>query len=157
MTAAVRADEFLVRAQQNAVVRYGHLRRPKNPHRARQAGLTASACDSRPGRSVSVSYHLEMGVNEITFEDFVALVREPLVILDVEPAFQHKDGECARFMRPPLIAELQLLTPSTARLSISAHGELIRTIELPLTHDAVWLAWNGIVAIFDAHDVMSGA
>ena len=88
-----------------------------------------------------------MGVLE--FDDFVLAVREPLCVLDIDPPFQHQPGEVARFMWPPHLAELHLVDASHVRLSISAHGELIRTVELPLTDDAVWLCWNGIVAIFE--------
>lgn len=88
-----------------------------------------------------------MGVR--SFDDFVLAVREPLEVLEVEPAFQHKPGEVGRFMWPPYCAELHPVDASHVRLSISAHDELIRTVELPLTDDAVWLCWNGIVAIFE--------
>lgn len=76
-------------------------------------------------------------------------VREPLAVLDVEPAFQHRLGEFARFMQPPYLAELHPLDASHVRLSISVHDELLRTVGLPLTQDAVSLCWNGIVAIFE--------
>ncbi len=88
-----------------------------------------------------------MGV--LQFDDFVALVRDPLCILPVEPAYQHASGESARFMWPPHVAELQVIDASNVRLSLFAHGELIRTVELPMTDDAAWIAWNGIVAIFE--------
>lgn len=90
-----------------------------------------------------------MGV-QMTFDDFAAAVREPLCVLDVEPAYQHKHGEVARFMQPPYLAELHPVDETHVRLSISAHGELIRTVELPLADDAVWLCWTGIVAIFES-------
>jgi hypothetical protein len=89
-----------------------------------------------------------MGV-PMTFNEFVSLVREPLATLRTEPAFQ-LDGEVARFMWPPYVAELQVIDAANVRLALSAHGELIRTVELPLTKDAAWLAWNGIVAIFES-------
>ncbi len=88
-----------------------------------------------------------MGV--LDFDAFVFAVREPLCVLDVEPAFQIQPGESARFMWPPYLAELHPVDASHVRVAISAHGELIRTVELPLTDDAVWLCWNGIVAIFE--------
>jgi hypothetical protein len=43
------------------------------------------------------------------FDEFVLRVREPLEVLDVEPAFKHRRGEVARFMQPPYVAELQPL------------------------------------------------
>jgi hypothetical protein len=39
-----------------------------------------------------------MGAQIIQFDDFAVMVREPLCVLDVEPAFQHKDSDLARFM-----------------------------------------------------------
>jgi hypothetical protein len=90
-----------------------------------------------------------MGVQQLSFDDFVLAVREPLCVLDVEPAFQHKHDEVARFMQPPFTAELHPIDASHVRLAISAHGELIRTVELPLTADGAWICWNGIVAMFE--------
>jgi hypothetical protein len=90
-----------------------------------------------------------MGVQQLEFNDFVLTVREPLCVLDVEPAFQHKHDEVARFMQPPYMAELHPIDMSHVRLSISAHGELIRMVELPLTDDGAWNCWNGIVAMFE--------
>ena len=83
------------------------------------------------------------------FDAFVAAVREPLCVLDIEPAFQAKAGEWARFMWPPFLAELHYIDDSTVRLSLSMHSELIRTVALPATDDAAWLCWNGIVALFE--------
>jgi hypothetical protein len=90
-----------------------------------------------------------MGVS-MRFTEFVSLVREPLSTLTTEPAFQF-DGEVARFMWPPYAAELQVIDARNVRLALSAYGELIRAVELPLTKDAAWLAWNGIVAIFESN------
>jgi hypothetical protein len=45
---------------------------------------------------------------------------------------------------------------STARLSILCARRVDSYYRAPLTHDAAWLAWNGIVAKIEAHDVMSG-
>jgi len=90
---------------------------------------------------------MEKGV--VSFDGFVRAVREPLCVLDVEPAFQHQRGAFARFMQPPYLAELHPIDESHVRLSLSAHGELFKTVLLPLTDDAAWLAWNGIVAIFE--------
>ncbi|HEX3464241.1 MAG TPA: hypothetical protein VHS78_09375 [Candidatus Elarobacter sp.] len=87
------------------------------------------------------------------FDEFVIRVREPLEVLDVEPAFEHKPGEVARYLWPPYRAELHPVDASYVRLSISAHDELIRTVELPLTDDAVWICWNGIVAIFEIKEI----
>lgn len=83
------------------------------------------------------------------FDEFVLRVREPLEVLDVEPAFQHRRGEYARFIHEPYRAELHPLDETHVRLLISAHGEAIRTVELPLTADGAWLCWNGIAAIFE--------
>jgi hypothetical protein len=52
-------------------------------------------------------------------------------------------------MQSPFTAELHPIDASHVRLSISAHGELIRTVELPLSEDGAWLCWNGIVAVFE--------
>jgi hypothetical protein len=89
------------------------------------------------------------GTRGIGFDAFVHAVREPLCVLDVEPAFKHEYGAFARFMQSPYLAELHPIDEHQVRLSISAHGEMIKTVELPLTDDAAWLAWNGIVAIFE--------
>jgi hypothetical protein len=51
-----------------------------------------------------------MGVQQLNFDDFVLAVREPLCVLDVEPAFQHKHDEVARFMQPPVYGRT-VLTP----------------------------------------------
>lgn len=83
------------------------------------------------------------------FDGFVRAVREPLCALDVEPAFKHEYGVFARFMQPPYLAELHPIDGFQVRLSISAHDELIKTVVLPLTEDAAWLAWNGIIAVFE--------
>jgi hypothetical protein len=68
-------------------------------------------------------------------------------MLPVEPAFQHElrewCGSCA-----PHVAELHLIDVSNVWLSLSADGELTRTVELPLSRDPAWLAWNDIVAAF---------
>lgn len=86
----------------------------------------------------------------VEFDEFVLRVREPLEVLDVEPAFQHRHGEYARFIQEPYRAELHPVDGAAhVRLLISAHGEAIRTVELPLTADGAWLCWNGIVAIFE--------
>lgn len=90
-----------------------------------------------------------MGVQQLEFDHFVLAVREPLSVLDVEPAFQHRHDEVARFMQPPYLAELHPIDTSHVRLSISAHGEILRTVELPMTEDGAWIAWNGVVAIFE--------
>jgi hypothetical protein len=84
----------------------------------------------------------------VSFDQFVRMVREPLCVLDVEPAFR-LENDRARFMWPPYIAELEAIDDLNLRFSVSAHGELLRTVELPMTSDAAWLAWNGIVAIFE--------
>lgn len=98
----------------------------------------------------SIRYTSAMGgMDTVGFDYFVRLVREPLCILDIEPAFQHEYGALARFMQPPYLAELHAIDVSNVRLSISADGELIKAVLLPLTKDAAWLAWNGIVAIFE--------
>lgn len=83
------------------------------------------------------------------FDQFVLAVREPLQVLDVEPAFEHRRGQVARFMQPPYVAELHPLDDAHVRLLISAHGEAIRAVDLPQTSDGAWLCWNGIVAIFE--------
>lgn len=70
-------------------------------------------------------------------------------MLDAEPAFQHTSGKSARFLQPPYEAALHAVDDGHTRLSILAHGECIRTVDLPLTRDAMWLTWNGIVAIFE--------
>jgi hypothetical protein len=85
----------------------------------------------------------------VDFDEFVVRVREPLEVLDVEPAFENRLGEVARFMQPPYLAELHPVDDVHVRLLISAHGEAIRTVELPMTSDGAWLTWNGIVAIFE--------
>jgi hypothetical protein len=85
----------------------------------------------------------------VEFDEFVVRVREPLEVLDVEPAFQHKRGEVARFIQDPYVAELQPVDDAYVRLLVLAHGEAIRTVDLPLTADGAWLCWNGIVAIFE--------
>jgi hypothetical protein len=90
----------------------------------------------------------ETGV-PLQFDHFAYSVREGLEILDVEPAFQRTD-DAVRFMWPPYLAEVQAIDDKHARLSLSAHGELLRTIELPMTQDAAWLAVNGIAAVFEA-------
>jgi hypothetical protein len=112
------------------------------------AGYHLSSLGSH-GMTFPLWYHSGMGA-DLRFDDFVLSVREPLCVLDVEPAFQHKQGESARFIWPPFIAELDAIDESSVRLSLSAHGELIRTVELPLTADAAWLAWNGIAAVFES-------
>jgi hypothetical protein len=86
----------------------------------------------------------------VDFDEFVVRVREPLSVLDVEPAFQHRRGEYARFIQEPHRAELHPVSGSQVRLSFLLHGALVRTVELPLTTDAVWLAWTGIVAVFES-------
>lgn len=83
------------------------------------------------------------------FDEFVLRVREPLEVLDVEPAFEHHRGQVARFIQEPYRAELHPIDGAHVRLLISAHGEPIRTVELPLTEDAAWICWNGVVAIFE--------
>jgi hypothetical protein len=85
----------------------------------------------------------------VDFDEFVRAVREPLCVLDVEPAFKYEPDAFARFIQHPYLAELHQIDASHVRFSISAHNEIIKTVELPLTDDAAWLAWNGIVAIFE--------
>lgn len=85
----------------------------------------------------------------VEFDEFVVMVGEPLEMLDVEPAFQHRRGEYARFIRESYVAELHRLDERHVRLLISVHGEAIRSVELPLTADGAWLCWNEIVAIFE--------
>jgi hypothetical protein len=86
----------------------------------------------------------------VDFDEFVVRVREPLEVLDVEPAFEHRRGGVARFMQPPYAAELHPVDGAHVRLLISAHGEAIRTVELPMSRDGAWLCWNGIVAVFQS-------
>lgn len=88
----------------------------------------------------------ETGV--LLFDDFASRVREGLEILPVEPAFQRL-ADVVRFTARPYLAELHLIDEGRARLSLSAHGELLKTIELPMTSDAAWLAVNGIAAVFE--------
>lgn len=103
-----------------------------------------------PGVCLAWLSHLScMGVQQLGFDDFVLMVRESLSVLDAEPAFQHQRNEVARFMQPPYMAELHLIDTSHVRLSISAHGEILRSVELTMTKDGAWIAWNGIVAIFE--------
>jgi hypothetical protein len=87
-------------------------------------------------------------MGELTFDAFATRVREHLWVLQTEPAFR-LDGQFARFMWLANIAELQPLTPTSLRLSLSSHGELIRTVELPMTEEAVRLAADGIIAVFE--------
>jgi hypothetical protein len=89
-----------------------------------------------------------MGADD--FDQFVREVREQLWVLVIEPAFSINDnGDRARFMWPPYHAEVERLNPVTVRLALSAHGELIRTIELPMTAQSAKLAADGIIAVFE--------
>lgn len=99
---------------------------------------------------MQMRYSPAMGeIDSVRFDDFVRSVREPLFVLDVEPAFKHEPDTFARFIQHPYLAELHPIDASHVRFSISARGEIIKTVLLPLTDDAAWFAWNGIVAIFE--------
>jgi hypothetical protein len=83
-----------------------------------------------------------------TFAGFAGAVRERLWVLETEPAFSLRDRN-ARFIWPPYLAELEPLDTANARLALSSHGQLIRTIELPMTDAGATLASDGIIAVFE--------
>jgi hypothetical protein len=88
-----------------------------------------------------------MGV-QMSFSSFATAVREHLWVLEVEPAYSLSE-RVARFMWSPYGADLEPLDSKNVRFLLSAHGELVRTIDLPMTQESVRQVADGIIAVFE--------
>lgn len=83
-----------------------------------------------------------------SLDDFAAEVRSHLWVLDIEPAFQIGE-HVARFMWAPYTAELQSLNAGNVRLALSAHNQLVRTVEYPMDEASAKLVADGIIALLE--------
>jgi hypothetical protein len=84
----------------------------------------------------------------LEFGAFATEVRGHLWVLKIEPAFQLERG-IARFMWSPFTAELEPLSEEHVQLSISASGQLVRTVQYAMDMASVRLVADGISAIFE--------
>ncbi len=87
----------------------------------------------------------------LSFEAFAIEARSHLWVLNIEPAFQ-LDDDVARFMSPPYHAELELISAGPVRLALSAHGQLVRTVEYQINDAAAKSIADGIIAIFEPEE-----
>ena len=94
----------------------------------------------------NLCYHLSMGVS--SFAWFATKVREQLWPLEIEPAFALHD-HIARFMWPPYLAVLEELSSRSVRVALSAHGQLVRTVEFQMDELSARLIADGIIALFE--------